>query len=324
MATHAYNWFDPVAHSPAPLDDNSHGTHTIGTAVGNDGATRQIGVAPDAKWIGCRNMDHGTGSVSLYTQCFQFAMAPNDLEGNTPNPALSADITNNSWGCDYAYGEVGCDNPSALITITQALRNAGVMVVSSAGNNGNACQRVTTAPATLDQSFAAGALIAATLSPVLAVLGHLRSRGTSNPTFLRRVNLLCLPLRAAGMARAAPAWHRRSGEQAALVMSAAPGLRGQVDEVETLLEATASPLVANVTCGGVGYTIPNNVFGYGLVNAQAAVSEALKAVITATTTLSGAVPAPVEILFELTADKHQRHHPHQCSGQCRCAGWSFV
>jgi subtilisin family serine protease len=89
---------------------------------------------------------------------------------------------------------------------------------------------------------------------------------------------------------------------AALLMSAAPGLRGQVNEVEALLEATASPLVANVTCGGVsGYTIPNNVFGYGLVNAQAAVSEALKAVITATTTLSGAIPAPVEVLFELTA-----------------------
>ena len=37
-----------------PCDDNGHGTHTIGTAVGDDGAGNQIGMAPGAKWIGCR------------------------------------------------------------------------------------------------------------------------------------------------------------------------------------------------------------------------------------------------------------------------------
>ena len=41
----------------APCDDDTHGTHTMGTMVGDDGAGNQIGVAPGAKWIGCRNMD---------------------------------------------------------------------------------------------------------------------------------------------------------------------------------------------------------------------------------------------------------------------------
>ena len=66
-ADHNYNWHDSI-HSGGgicspnhmePCDDNGHGTHTTGTTSGDDGAGNQIGVAPGAKWIGCRNMDQG-------------------------------------------------------------------------------------------------------------------------------------------------------------------------------------------------------------------------------------------------------------------------
>src|SRR5262245_51601318 len=42
---HNYNWFDPahVCPSPAPCDNNNHGTHTMGTMVGDDGGANQIG-----------------------------------------------------------------------------------------------------------------------------------------------------------------------------------------------------------------------------------------------------------------------------------------
>src|SRR5213594_1230963 len=69
IANHDYNWHDSIHDStgnpcgndsPFPCDDNGHGTHTIGTAVGDDGMGNQIGMAPGAKWIGCRNMDQGT------------------------------------------------------------------------------------------------------------------------------------------------------------------------------------------------------------------------------------------------------------------------
>ncbi|WP_240617326.1 S8 family serine peptidase [Nocardioides speluncae] len=50
---HNYSWFDAAGTSPdAPSDTNGHGTHTMGTMVGDDGAGNQIGVAPDVKWIG--------------------------------------------------------------------------------------------------------------------------------------------------------------------------------------------------------------------------------------------------------------------------------
>ncbi len=69
-ADHDYNWWDAI-HSGGgsctpnhvePCDDNGHGTHTTGTAIGDDGAGNQIGVAPGARWIGCRNMDQGNGT----------------------------------------------------------------------------------------------------------------------------------------------------------------------------------------------------------------------------------------------------------------------
>lgn len=71
-ADHNYNWHDAIhsnsgfndcgADSPEPCDDNRHGTHTMGTMVGDDGAGNQVGMAPGAEWIGCRNMDEGVGT----------------------------------------------------------------------------------------------------------------------------------------------------------------------------------------------------------------------------------------------------------------------
>lgn len=43
---HNYNWFDAAGTcGSAPCDTNGHGTHTMGTMAGDDGAGNQIGVA---------------------------------------------------------------------------------------------------------------------------------------------------------------------------------------------------------------------------------------------------------------------------------------
>ena len=73
---HNYNWHDatdtvgdPCPASPVPCDPYGHGTHTMGTMVGDDGVDRQIGMAPGAKWIGCRNMDYrGYGTPARYIE----------------------------------------------------------------------------------------------------------------------------------------------------------------------------------------------------------------------------------------------------------------
>src|SRR5574341_410703 len=67
---HNYNWFDPsnICGSPslAPCDNNGHGTHTMGTIVGDDGdpGIDRIGVAPHARWIAAKGCETSSCSSS--------------------------------------------------------------------------------------------------------------------------------------------------------------------------------------------------------------------------------------------------------------------
>ena len=66
---HNYNWFDPLAvcaTRPTPCDNNGHGTHTMGTMVGDDGdpGTNQIGVAPHARWIAAKGCETNSCSTT--------------------------------------------------------------------------------------------------------------------------------------------------------------------------------------------------------------------------------------------------------------------
>ena len=80
---HNYNWWDATDTYPTnPYDGYGHGTHTTGTMVGDDGGTNQIGVAPGAQTVHCKNMtDGGSGSDATFTSCFQWDLAPWDLSG---------------------------------------------------------------------------------------------------------------------------------------------------------------------------------------------------------------------------------------------------
>src|SRR6266576_1910389 len=119
-ADHDYNWHDSIHDSvgnpcgndsPEPCDDFFHGTHTLGTAIGDDGGTNQIGMAPSAKWIGCRNMDQGNGTPARYIECMEWFLAPYPIGGGQGDPLKAPDLTNNSWGCDT---EQGC-SPTTLL-----------------------------------------------------------------------------------------------------------------------------------------------------------------------------------------------------------------
>jgi subtilisin family serine protease len=162
-ADHNYNWHDAAhsgggkcgANSKQPCDDQEHGTHTMGTMVGEDGAN-QVGMAPAAKWMGCRNMNVGVGTLESYIECFQFFLAPTDLSDKNANPAKSPHVINNSWGCPT---DEGCNssNFATMETVVNNLRAAGVVVVASAGNDGSkGCSSINTPAAILPGSFTVG------------------------------------------------------------------------------------------------------------------------------------------------------------------------
>ena len=138
-ADHDYNWHDSIHDSmsnpcgndsPFPCDDVAHGSHTTGTMVGDDGAGNQIGMAPGAKWIGCRNMDQGNGTPARYIECMQWFLAPTRIGGGDPDPTKAPDITNNSWECPASEG-CSFDTLQAAV---EAQAAAGIMMVSAAQN----------------------------------------------------------------------------------------------------------------------------------------------------------------------------------------------
>src|SRR5213080_4429897 len=166
-ANHNFNWHDSIHNSvgnpcgnnsPFPCDDFFHGSHTLGTAIGDDGMGNQIGMAPGAKWIGCRNMDVGNGTPASYIECMEFFLAPYPINC-TPaegDPTKAPDITINSWGCPVSEGCVVGDELQAAV---EAQRAAGIQMVVAAGNSGPSCSTVSDPPSFYDASYTVGALV---------------------------------------------------------------------------------------------------------------------------------------------------------------------
>ena len=306
-ADHNFNWHDAIhsgggicgANTVEPCDDSGHGTHTAGTTVGDDGAGNQIGVAPGAKWIGCRNMDQGNGMPSTYTECFQFMIAPTDLAGNNANPTLRPHVLNNSWGCPVSEG---CVTGAELETIVNNTQAAGIFVEVSAGNSGPGCSSVTDAPAIYSASFSTGAI------NISNVLASFSSRG---PSTFYTPNLLKPNVSAPGVnvrssyGSGDTTYSNLSGTSmagphvvgvVALLWSARPQLVRDIDATKSILQNTANPgvTVSAQTCGGTPSTqIPNNSFGYGRVDALAAVNAAATPTPTPTPTPgSTSTPTP--------------------------------
>jgi serine protease AprX len=306
-ADHNYNWHDAIHGVPgnpcgsdtvAPCDDdvgNTHGTHTTGTTVGDDGAGNQIGVAPGAKWIGCRNMDQGDGTPARYTECFQFMIAPTDLSGNNANPALRPHVLSNSWGCPASEG---CTSRAELETIINNTEAAGIFVVTSAGNGGPNCSTVSDPPGIYDASFAIGAY------DINNTLASFSSRG---PSTFYTPNLLKPNISAPGVTvRSSKAFTDSSygnlsgtsmaaphvAGAVALLWSARPALVRDIAATKTLLQNTANPtvIVAPQTCGGISSAqIPNNSFGYGRIDVLAAVNGSAPPTPTPTATATATV-----------------------------------
>ncbi len=89
--SHNYNWWDPYGQSPTvPYDYHSHGSHTMGTMLGDDGLGNQIGMAPKARWFACNGFSEvtGEGYEAELLECADFILAPWDLNGQNPDPDL--------------------------------------------------------------------------------------------------------------------------------------------------------------------------------------------------------------------------------------------
>jgi subtilisin family serine protease len=309
-ADHNFNWHDAIHsgggscgfNTAAPCDDNGHGTHTAGTMVGDDGTANQIGVAPGAKWIGCRNMDQGVGTPATYTECLQFMIAPTDLSGNNPNPELRPHVLSNSWACTTTQG---CTTRSELETIIDNTQAAGIFVDVSAGNGGPTCSTVASPPAIYTASFTVGTY------DINNTLAGFSGRGPSTyyAKDVLKPNLVAPGVNVRSSLNGGDSsYGNLSGTSmsvphvagvVALLWSARPHLVRDIAATKAVLEKTANPAVTlNLvqTCGTTSSSqVPNNSFGYGRVDALAAVNAAVPPTPTPTPTATAtATPSATE------------------------------
>jgi serine protease AprX len=288
-ASHDYNWHDAIAAgggtcpapSIVPCDDNNHGSHTTGTMVGDDGAGNQIGMAPGAKWIACRNMDQGNGTVATYLNCMQWLIAPTKLDGTGADPAKAPHVVNNSWSCTPSEG---CNMPQPMLrNQVAASRAAGIVYVGSAGNSGSACGTVNTPLGIYQNAFTVGALVTGTNT-----IASFSSRGAANDNGqINRKPNISAPGTSTRSSTVTPTpYSNFSGTSmsaphvaglVALLISAKPSLAGNVDMIENIIEQTAAPITTSESCGGDSMIqVPNNVYGWGRIDAYAAVKLALR------------------------------------------------
>ena len=282
-ANHNFNWHDSIHNSVGnpcgndsqqPCDDFFHGSHTTGTAIGDDGMGNQIGMAPGAKWIGCRNMDQGNGTPARYIECMEFFLAPYPLNC-TPNegdPTKAPDITINSWGCPVSEG---CVTGLELQAAVEAQEAAGIQMVVAAGNSGPSCSTVSDPPSFYAASYTAGALNTGT-----DTIADFSSRGpvtrdgsnrtkpdiTAPGTNTRSCDNTAdnAYTFASGTSMATP----HIAGAMALLWSAIPSLQRQIQASRDALD-NAAVFISDTTCGPAGP--PNNVYGWGRIQIAAAV-----------------------------------------------------
>lgn len=247
-AVHAGNWHvstnEPYLY---PGDGHGHGTHTMGTIVGDDGVGHRVGVAPGARWIAVKLFTNsGSTYESWIHDAFEWIMAPDG------NPDLAPDVVNNSWGDEASTNTL-------FQADVRALRAADILPVFAAGNSGPRSGSINS-PASYPEALAVAAVDAEARVPAFSSRGP-GPWGNIKPEVaapgVQVVSTFPGGGWASGTGTSMAAPHVTG--LAALLRQALP--IASADLLAGLIEGTARPLADE---------IPNNDTGWGLVDAYAA------------------------------------------------------
>jgi subtilisin family serine protease len=268
------SWYDPWNDTTVPTDHGGHGTHTLGSALGRNG----IGVAPEAQWIGCVNLDRNLGSPSLYVDCLQFMLAPFPHGGDPlrdGRPARAPHVLTNSWGCPAIEG---CDG-RAVQQALAAFRAAGVFFVAAAGNTGPSCGSISDEPATYPDAFTVGAVDRNRAVTSFSSRGPADGRPAKPDVVAPGADIISsLPGGTYGSYDGTSMATPHVAGVVALMWSANAKLIGDIETTARILRETATEAVpTGVTDGSGEQCAAASITGAGLVDAPAAVLAAARA-----------------------------------------------
>jgi subtilisin family serine protease len=286
---HDYNWLSGNGGSATPSDGNGHGTHTVGTMVGDDGGANQIGIAPGATWIACSGCPNGGCTTSALLTCAQWVAAPYPVGSpGSPDPSKRPHVVNNSWGdCAQSYNpwyqgvvdswhaagvypvfaNVNASNcgyayPPGCNTVGNPARYGNVTGVGSTGqSNGSYAPHSNWGPTDNPDTVNPNGF--PIVKPQVVAPGvNIRSAVSSGDSVYASWE---------GTSMSAP----HVAGLIALVWQAGPCLIGDYAATEDLLQASAVPIAYATSCGGEGPgNIPNMATGWGEIDALEAVTQA--------------------------------------------------
>ncbi len=284
---HNYNWYNPYDPSDnIPRDGNGHGTHTMGTMVGDDGGANQIGIAPGAEWMACAGCPDGSCWDVALLGCGEFIAAPTDLNGENADPDMRPNVVNNSWGdCGQTYDPW-------FEEVIDGWHAAGVYPVFSNGNASNCSYPAPPGLNTVGNPARSGNVtgVGSSSRDTGTYASHSNWGPTDNPDTVNPVvgfEMLKPQVIAPGVniRSSTPGsdtayqsgWSGTSMSAphvtglVAMIMQAAPCLVGDYAAVETIIESTAIDMVYSDGSPLTPTDFPNFATGWGEIDALAAV-----------------------------------------------------
>jgi serine protease AprX len=294
-ANHNYNWWDAIhatltsgtnpcgVSSTVPCDDLGHGTHITGAAVGGNATDYQIGVAPQARFMACRDMDRGYASTgSAFEECMQFMLAPWDLTGQNPDYTKAPDIVVHPYHC-YAAGANCIDDP-VMHMVYWNLYAAGITSVVAAEDSGPGCgSGIADWPQPYPMAIVAGALNYDSTAgqTINTIAGYSAAGPATPPSAIFKPDIAAPGTQilssvpggnVAFMSGTSVAASQLAGA-IALILSARPSLQGRPEQIWRLI-GTVPPQVVDIGSCGSPSPSPNYTYGWGNLDVNAMLSMA--------------------------------------------------
>jgi subtilisin family serine protease len=285
-----------IVSGSVPHDSDQHGTHTTGTAIGGNASGYAIGVAPGATLMHGLVIPGGSGTYTQVAAGMQWIIDPDG------NPATDD-------GADVVNMSLGGPTSAQMITPTDNMCAANVFPSFAIGNSGPG-SGTTGSPGNVPSAYAVGAVDSND------VIASFSSRGPitwNNPPYVGTYTKPDISAPGVLIYSSIPGgtwqWHGDGFDWSGTSM-ATPHVTGTValmrqanpiltvDQIKQLLAQTA------IDEGTAGM---DNDYGWGRVNAFAAVSAALTGIGTLSGTVtSSAGGAPVENAKILMTDTGQK------------------
>ena len=150
-----------------PDDENGHGTHVAGTALGTGGSERQyVGTAPGAYLVDVKVLT-GTGGTNSDSTSLGIQWAINNARTNWGGDSTSPLSNNSAQGIQIISMSLGAfgnpvnqddtgDNGSGISAVmSNRAHDEGIVVIAAMGNDG---QKRVPSPASADHAIAVGAI----------------------------------------------------------------------------------------------------------------------------------------------------------------------